>query len=211
MSNYSGIFIIDKPEGITSQGVVSRVRRILGMKRVGHGGTLDPMATGVLPIFTGRATRAAGMLLDAEKSYRAGFKTGMVSDTRDITGMLTETDAKLPTESEISAVLPQFLGEQLQTPPMYSAVKIGGKKLYEIARQGGEIERKPREITIFSIDYLGCENSEHFIDVACSKGTYIRELIHDIGAWLDCGAVMSSLRRTKTGGFTLSESITLET
>lgn len=206
----SGILVIDKPEGLTSQGVVSRVRRALGIKRVGHGGTLDPMATGVLPIFVGRATRASGMLLDADKSYRAGFVTGIRTDTQDTTGEVTERSDKQVDPDDVRTILQQFVGKQQQTPPMYSAIKVDGKKLYELARQGVEIERKSREIEIFSIDYLGFEGNMHTIDVHCSKGTYIRTLIDDIGTALGCGATMCALRRTKTGRFSLDDAVSLE-
>lgn len=206
----SGILVIDKPEGLTSQGVVSRVRRALGMKRVGHGGTLDPMATGVLPIFVGRATRASGMLLDADKSYRAGFVTGIRTDTQDTTGEVIERSEKSVDSTDVGAILQQFVGKQQQTPPMYSAIKVDGRKLYELARKGVEVERKPREIEIFSLKYLGFKNNVHTIDVHCSKGTYIRTLIDDIGSALGCGAAMCALRRTKTGRFSLEDAISLE-
>lgn len=206
----SGILVIDKPEGLTSQGVVSRVRRALGMKRVGHGGTLDPMATGVLPVFVGRATRASGMLLDADKSYRAGFVTGIRTDTQDTTGEIIERSDKQADPDDVRTVLQQFVGKQQQTPPMYSAIKVDGKKLYELARKGVEIERKSREIEIFSLKYLGFENNVHTIDVHCSKGTYIRTLIDDIGGALGCGAAMCALRRTKTGRFSLDDAVLLD-
>lgn len=206
----SGILVIDKPEGLTSQGVVSRVRRALGIKRVGHGGTLDPMATGVLPIFVGRATRASGMLLDADKSYRAGFVTGIRTDTQDTTGEVIERNNKQVNSDDICTILQRFVGKQQQTPPMYSAIKVDGKKLYELARKGVEVERKSRDIEIFSIEYLGFENDMHTIDVHCSKGTYIRTLIDDIGNALGCGAAMCALRRTKTGRFTLNDAVSLE-
>lgn len=206
----SGILIVDKPEGLTSQGVVSRVRRALGIRRVGHGGTLDPMATGVLPIFVGRATRASGMLLDADKSYRAGFVTGIRTDTQDTTGEVIERSDKQVNSDDVREILQRFIGKQQQIPPMYSAIKVDGKKLYELARKGVEIERKSREIEIFSIEYLGLENDIHTIDVHCSKGTYIRTLIDDIGRALGCGAAMCALRRTKTGRFTLNSAVSLE-
>lgn len=206
----SGIIVLDKPEGLTSQQAVGRVRRALGIKRVGHGGTLDPMATGVLPIFVGRATRASGMLLDADKAYRAGFVCGIRTDTQDTTGEVISRCETLPSPDEVSAVLHEFVGRQQQIPPMYSAIKINGKKLYELARKGEEVERKARDIEIYSIECHGCENGEHIIDVFCSKGTYIRTLIDDIGVRLGCGAAMSSLRRTRTGIFTLSDAVSLD-
>ena len=206
----SGIIVLDKPEGLTSQQAVGRVRRALGIKHVGHGGTLDPMATGVLPIFVGRATRASGMLLDADKAYRAGFVCGIRTDTQDTTGEVISRCETLPSPKEVEAVLKHFVGRQQQVPPMYSAIKINGKKLYELARKGEEVERKAREIEIFSIEYHGFENGEHVIDVSCSKGTYIRTLIDDIGTQLGCGAAMSSLRRTRTGRFTLKDAVSLD-
>lgn len=206
----SGIIVLDKPQGLTSQAAVSRVKRALGIKRVGHGGTLDPMATGVLPVFVGRATRASGMLLDADKAYRAGFVTGIRTDTQDTTGEVISRSEITPSPAEVAEICKLFIGKQQQIPPMYSALKVDGRKLYELAREGREVERKPREIEIFSIDYLGFENGEHQIDVHCSKGTYIRTLIDDIGVKLGCFAAMSSLRRTKTGRFTLDDALSLD-
>jgi len=206
----SGFVIIDKPDGLTSQGVVSRVRRALGMRRVGHGGTLDPMATGVLPVFVGRATRASGMMLEADKAYTAGFRCGFETDTCDTTGTVIRETGITPPSADVEAILPSFLGERMQTPPMYSAVKVGGRKLYELAREGEEVERKSRLITIYSIEYLGEKDGEHLINVSCSKGTYIRELVREIGEALGCGACMSSLRRTHTGPFDISMAVPLE-
>ena len=205
----SGFVLIDKPEGLTSQGVVSRVRRTLGIRRVGHGGTLDPIATGVLPVFVGRATRASELMLAADKAYLAGFRCGYETDTCDSTGTVIRETGIEPGEAAVREILPSLLGEREQTPPMYSAVKVEGRKLYELAREGVEIERKCRRITIRRIDYLGCTDGEHRIAVECSKGTYIRELVREIGAALGCGAVMTSLRRTRTGQFLLEEAVSL--
>ena len=206
----NGFVIIDKPQGLTSQGVVSRVRRALGVRRVGHGGTLDPLATGVLPVFAGRATRASALLLDAGKAYTAGFVCGFETDTCDTTGNILRTTGLDASPNEVAALLPQFLGEREQTPPMYSAVKVGGRKLYELAREGREVERASRVITISAIEYLGQFNGEHRFSVDCSKGTYIRELVREIGEALGCGAAMSSLRRTRTGSFLLDEAVPLD-
>lgn len=207
----NGIIIVDKTEGWTSQDVCSKLRGVLHEKRIGHGGTLDPMATGVLPVFCGRATRAVEFCENAEKRYTAGFRPGITTDTQDTTGtVLKSTDATV-TESGLLNVLPRFLGPQEQIPPMYSAVKIGGKKLYELARRGETVERKPRPITISSISLLGKdENGDFLLDVICSKGTYIRTLLNDIGDALGCGGAMSSLRRTAAGSFTIADAVPLD-
>lgn len=210
----SGIIVVDKPQGITSHNVVSRLRGILSERRIGHGGTLDPLATGVLPIFVGRATRASSYLLNSDKSYTASFKLGISTDTQDITGIIQSKSDKLPSEGELTDVLGKFIGKLQQTPPMYSAIKVGGKKLYELARSGIEVEREARDIEIYSIKVLeeGCKPSEgvYTILVSCSKGTYIRTLVHDIGQLLGCGAVLTALRRTSTGPFDLNMARTLE-
>lgn len=206
----NGIIIVDKPADITSHGVVSRLRRILSTKKVGHGGTLDPMATGVLPIFIGRATRASSMLLNSDKAYTAGFILGLTTDTQDTSGTILTRSDFIPDEMMVRQTLPAFVGHQKQTPPMYSAIKIDGKKLYELAREGKEIERPVRDIEIYQINYLGYLNGEYKIHISCSKGTYIRTLIHDIGAFLGCGAVLSSLRRTDTGSFSEKDSVKLD-
>lgn len=210
----NGILVVDKPVGLSSHGVVSRLRRILGEKRIGHGGTLDPLATGVLPIFVGRATRASDFLLAADKSYIAHFRLGITTDTQDITGNILTVSNSLPTAGELRNILRKFTGTIMQIPPMYSAIKVGGKKLYEIARSGVEIERQPREITVFSIelftDEAKPEADRYSISVNCSKGTYIRTLVNDIGTELGCGAALTALRRTKTGAFDISMAKTLE-
>ena len=206
----NGIIIIDKPSGWTSHDVVSKLRGLLRERRIGHGGTLDPMATGVLPVFVGRATRAVEFCESAEKEYLAGMRFGLTTDTQDLTGrVLTESGSSV-TAGELEAVLPRFTGELEQLPPMYSAVKVGGKKLYELARRGMEAERKPRAVTIRTLELTGWDGKDALLRVVCSKGTYVRTLIHDIGEDLGCGAAMSSLRRTRAGSFTLSDARTLE-
>jgi len=205
----NGIIIIDKPAGWTSHDVVAKLRGALRTKRIGHGGTLDPMATGVLPVFVGRATRAAEFCENADKEYITGLRLGIVTDTQDITGkVLSENNITVSLE-EIKTILPRFTGKQKQIPPMYSAIKKDGKKLYELARQGKEIPREPRDINIFSLEVVETPGEQWFdtsdvcLRVKCSKGTYIRTLCHDIGAALGCGGTMVSLRRTRAGVFTL--------
>lgn len=206
-----GILIVDKPAGWTSQDVVSKLRGVLHEKRIGHGGTLDPMATGVLPVFVGRATRAVEFFEAADKEYVAHLRLGVTTDTQDTEGNVLKKCEKLPTKEEISAVLPSFLGDIEQIPPMYSAIKIGGKKLYELARQGKEVERKARKIHIYDLT-LGeqLENGDYPLTVRCSKGTYVRTLCHDIGEKLGCGACMSALRRTQAGMYDLSMATPLQ-
>ena len=206
----SGILIVDKPAGWTSQDVVSKLRGVLHEKRVGHGGTLDPMATGVLPVFVGRATRAVEFFEHADKTYEATLRLGLTTDTQDTTGTVLETRPVDIDEAALRAVLPRFTGVLQQLPPMYSAVKIGGKKLYELARAGKEIERKPREITVFSIDLLDFSSNSACLRVHCSKGTYIRTLCHDIGAALGCGGCMAALRRVQAGAYTLADAVSLD-
>ena len=206
----NGILIVDKPEGWTSQDVVSKLRGVLHEKRVGHGGTLDPMATGVLPVFAGRATRAVEFFEHAEKAYEATLLLGTTTDTQDTTGTVLETRPVTVDEAAVRALLPRFTGVQQQLPPMYSAVKIGGKKLYELARAGKEIERKPREITVFSIELLHFENNSARLRIHCSKGTYIRTLCHDIGQALGCGGCMAALRRVQAGAYRLADAVTLD-
>ncbi len=206
----NGIIIIDKPEGWTSQDVAAKLRGVFHERRVGHGGTLDPMATGVLPIFVGRATRAAEFMESAEKEYIAGLRLGLVTDTQDTTGQTLEEHPANVTRERLESILPRFLGPQEQIPPMYSAVKIGGKKLYELARKGQEIERKPRSITIHALEILGGSGADWTIRVRCSKGTYVRTLCHDLGAALGCGGCMSALRRTMAGRFSLENAVTMQ-
>ena len=207
----TGIVIVDKPAGWTSQDVTARLRRVFGTRRIGHGGTLDPMATGVLPVFVGRATRGVEFFEHADKTYEAVLRLGTVTDTQDSTGAVLEKRPVTVTEAEFQDILPKFTGEIAQIPPMYSAIKVDGKKLYELARAGKEIERKPREITIFSLDLLEFTGETAKIRVHCSKGTYIRTLCHDIGAALGCGGCMETLRRTAAGEYTLADSVELDT
>ena len=208
----NGILIIDKPAGWTSMDVCAKLRGIFHEKRVGHGGTLDPMATGVLPVFVGRATRAVEFAENSDKEYIAGLRLGLVTNTQDATGETLEEREALVTGEALEAALARFRGEIAQVPPMYSAVKINGKKLYELARKGKEVERKPRSVTIHALELLGRpEAGEDFqLRVRCSKGTYVRTLCHDIGQALGCGGCMSSLRRTVAAGYTLADAVTLE-
>lgn len=201
----NGIIIIDKPAGWTSQDVCSKLRGVLREKRVGHSGTLDPIATGVLPVFVGRATRAVSFAENDRKRYTAALRLGLVTDTQDITGTALDTRPVNISETDLLAVLPEFTGEIGQIPPMYSAIKIGGKKLYDLARRGESVERPARKITIYSITLLGRENGDFILDVECSKGTYIRTLCHDIGRRLGCGGAMAALRRTRAGAFGLQD------
>ena len=200
----NGILVIDKSVGWTSQDVTAKLRGVFHERRVGHGGTLDPMATGVLPVFIGRATRAAEFLESAEKEYIAGLRLGVVTDTQDTSGNVLETHPVTVTREELQAALAQFLGPIQQIPPMYSAIKINGQKLYELARRGREIAREPRSITIHELELLEGEGAEYTIRVRCSKGTYVRTLCHDLGQTLGCGGCMSSLRRTRAGSFAIS-------
>ena len=206
----SGILIVDKPAGWTSHDVVGRVRRLAGTRRVGHAGTLDPMATGVLVVLVGRATRAAEYAEAQIKGYEAHIRFGLTTDTLDTEGRtLTET-GQTPGLSDILAVLPRFTGEIEQIPPMYSAIKVRGKKLYEIARAGGEVERKARKVNITRVECTGpLPDGDYVLTVECSKGTYIRSLCADIGEALGCGACMSALRRTYSGAFRVEDAITL--
>ena len=206
----SGILIVNKPQDWTSQDVVSKLRGVFHEKRVGHGGTLDPMATGVLPVFFGRATRAVEFFEHADKKYVATLRLGQITDTQDTTGNILETREVHISERDVAQVLPKFIGKIQQIPPMYSAIKIGGKKLYELARAGKEVERKPREIEIFSLDMSHISGNDWHLTVHCSKGTYVRTLCHDIGLALGCGGTMASLERVAAGAYDLSQSCTLE-
>lgn len=205
----NGIIIVDKPEGWTSQDVCAKLRGVLREKRVGHSGTLDPMATGVLPVFVGRATRAVEFAENDRKRYIARLRLGLVTDTQDVTGSVLESKSVDLTPEDILAVLPEFTGEIRQVPPMYSAVKTGGRRLYEIARKGGVVERPARTVTVYSLELLGAEGGDFVLDVTCSKGTYIRTLCHDIGARLGCGGCMSYLRRVRAGEFDISDAAPL--
>ena len=205
----NGIIIIDKPQEWTSNDVVSRLRRVFNTRRIGHGGTLDPMATGVLPVFVGRATRGVEFFEHAQKVYETVLRPGITTDTEDITGrVLTEQDAFV-TEGMVEKVLEQFRGDIMQVPPMYSAIKVNGQKLYDLARKGREVERQPRPITIHELTLLGMEADGIHLRVRCSKGTYIRTLCKDIGEALGCGGCMAALRRVEAGEYTLEGSIPL--
>ena len=207
----NGIVIVDKPQGWTSQDVTARLRRVFNTRRIGHGGTLDPMATGVLPVFVGRATRGVEFFEHAEKIYETTLRPGILTDTEDITGTVLETADAQVTEEALLSVLPQFRGEILQVPPMYSALKVDGKKLYELARKGQEIARTPRPVTIHELTFLGFADGDIRLRVRCSKGTYIRTLCKDIGLALGCGGCMASLRRIAAGEYTEWDAVPLET
>lgn len=207
----NGIIIIDKPADWTSMDVCAKIRGILREKRVGHSGTLDPMATGVLPVFVGQATRAVEFAENGKKEYVAGLRLGLVTDTQDVTGTAMETRETAISQEALAAVLPRFRGEIQQLPPMYSAIKFHGRKLCDIARKGGEVERKPRNITIYELEILEQTGPADFtLRCVCSKGTYIRTLCHDIGRALGCGGCMASLRRTVAAGFTLSQAVSID-
>ena len=206
----NGIVIIDKPAGWTSQDVVSKLRGVLHTKRIGHGGTLDPMATGVLPVFVGRATRGVEFFEHAEKTYEAVLQLGITTDTEDTSGTVLEEKEVSISEADLLDVLPRFRGEILQVPPMYSALKVNGKKLYELARAGKEVERQPRPITIHELELLEFIGNTARLRVHCSKGTYIRTLCKDIGDALGCGGCMAALRRVQAGEYTIEEAVPLE-
>lgn len=206
-----GIVIVDKPSGWTSQDVVSKLRGIFKTRRIGHGGTLDPMATGVLPVFVGRATRAVEFFEHAEKTYEATLRLGISTDTEDITGEVLEEKPVNVTEEQFLEILNRFRGEIFQIPPMYSAIKINGQKLCDLARKGREVERKPRPVTIYALDCLSFEGQTAKLRIHCSKGTYIRTLCKDIGDALGCGGCMESLRRVTAGEYEISKAVTMET
>ena len=207
----NGIIVIDKPQGWTSMDICAKLRGMYREKRIGHAGTLDPMATGVLPVFIGRATRAVEFASEGEKEYVAGLKLGVVTNTQDTSGEVLESRPVTVTPEQLEEALAKFRGDIEQIPPMYSAIKVNGKKLYELARKGKEVERKPRPVTIHALTLEEqTAPDEYVIRVRCSKGTYIRTLCHDIGQVLGCGACMSSLRRTMAAGFTLEQAVTLD-
>ena len=207
----NGIVIIDKPAGWTSQDVTARLRRVFNTRRIGHGGTLDPMATGVLPVFVGRATRGVEFFEHAEKAYETVLRLGLTTDTEDITGTVLEQKEVHVTETEFSGTLQQFRGKIKQIPPMYSALKVNGQKLCDLARKGREVERQPREIEIFELTLLEFGGDTARLRVRCSKGTYIRTLCKDIGEALGCGGCMESLRRVQAGEYTIGEAVPLQT
>lgn len=204
-----GILLIDKQQDWTSSDVVAKLRGILREKRIGHTGTLDPMATGLLCVFVGRATRAVEFAENHSKRYIASIRLGTTTDTEDIWGKVLSQKPAEVSESELLSALESFKGEISQIPPMYSAIKIKGQKLYKIARAGGEVERPARNITIHSLELIGQENGDYVLDISCSKGTYIRSLCRDIGEKLGCGACMSALRRIEAGNFKIENAYTL--
>ena len=207
----NGIVIVDKPQDWTSQDVTARLRRVFNTRRIGHGGTLDPMATGVLPVFVGRATRGVEFFEHAQKAYEAVLRLGLTTDTEDTSGaVLTQQEVRI-SEEEFLGILPQFRGKIQQIPPMYSALKVNGQKLCDLARKGKEVERKPREIEIFELECLEFTGTEARIRVRCSKGTYIRTLCKDIGEALGCGGCMAQLRRVQAGSYTIAEAVPLQT
>ena len=206
----SGILIIDKSPGWTSQDAAAKLRGLYGERRVGHGGTLDPMATGVLPVFLGRATRAVEFFEHAEKEYIAGLRLGIATDTEDTTGTVLAEGPVEVTEARVREAVAALRGEREQVPPMYSAVKIGGRKLYELARAGKEIERKARRITVIESELLDGGGAHWRFRVLCSKGTYVRTLCRELGETLGCGGCMESLRRTRAGGYDLTGAHTIE-
>ena len=206
----NGIVIVDKPQDWTSQDVTARLRRVFNTRRIGHGGTLDPMATGVLPVFVDRATRGVEFFEHAEKTYETVLRLGLTTDTEDISGtVLTEQDAFVTGEM-LEQVLAQFRGEIMQVPPMYSALKINGQKLVDLARKGKTVERQPRPITIHELTLLGMDAEGIRLRVRCSKGTYIRTLCKDIGEALGCGGCMAALRRVQAGEYTIDEAVPLQ-
>ena len=205
----NGILLIDKQPDWTSNDVVAKLKGILHQRRIGHSGTLDPMATGLLVVFVGRATRAVEFAEGHDKRYLAGLRLGVSTDTQDITGNVLEEKPVIVTGEELENALENFRGEIQQVPPMYSAIKQNGQRLYDIARKGGEVERKPRSITIRDLRLTGKQDGDWMLDVCCSKGTYVRTLCHDLGQALGCGGCMSSLRRVQAGQFRVDEAVTL--
>lgn len=204
-----GLIIVNKESGMSSQTVVNKVKRLLGAKKAGHTGTLDPMATGVLPVLLDRGVKASEFMLTREKHYRAILTLGITTDTEDITGEVLCRSDEIPTEDEVLAAVSSFVGEYYQTPPMYSALKIDGKKLYELAREGKVVEREARLVKIFSLSAVRLSEREYSLEIHCSKGTYVRTLCSDIGKKLGAGGVMSALERTEASGFVLKDAYTL--
>ena len=205
----NGIVIVDKPQGWTSQDVTARLRRVFNTRRIGHGGTLDPMATGVLPVFVGRATRGVEFFEHAEKTYETVLQLGIATDTEDMTGTVLQEREVNISEADFLGILPKFRGKIQQIPPMYSALKVNGQKLCDLARKGKEVERQPREIEILELECLEFTGTTARLRVRCSKGTYIRTLCKDIGEALGCGGCMASLRRVQAGEYTIAESVPL--
>jgi tRNA pseudouridine55 synthase len=206
----NGIVIVDKPQEWTSQDVTARLRRVFNTRRIGHGGTLDPMATGVLPVFVGRATRGVEFFEHAEKAYEAVLRLGMTTDTEDVFGNILETREVQVSERDFLGILDQFRGKIQQVPPMYSALKVNGQKLCDLARKGKEVERQPREIEIFELTCLEFTGQTARLRVRCSKGTYIRTLCKDIGEALGCGGCMEALRRVQAGEYAIMEAVPLQ-
>ena len=204
-----GVVIVNKEEGLTSQAVVNRVKRIFGVSKAGHTGTLDPLATGVLPVLLERGVKASEFMLTSDKHYVATLLLGVRTDTEDVTGEVLSECGDIPDEDKVLLAANSFVGSYMQTPPMYSALKVGGKKLCDLAREGKEIEREPREVYIHSLEVRKISEREYSLDVHCSKGTYIRTLCADIGEALGCGGTMKMLCRASASGFTLSDAHTL--
>ena len=205
----SGIVVVNKHEGVTSNDIVIKLRRLFGTRQVGHTGTLDPMATGVLPVLIGRAVKASENITAENKRYTAHLKLGITTDTEDTTGTVLSVAETIPSEEDVLAVCASFVGEILQTPPMYSALKVNGRKLVDLAREGIVVERQARPVTVHSLQVRRLAEDLYELDVCCSKGTYIRTLCADIGAKLGCGGVMARLTRTESGPFSLTESVTV--
>lgn len=206
----SGVLIINKHAGVTSHRIISACRKLYDTPKVGHTGTLDPMATGVLPVLLGRAVKASDYVMAHDKEYVCEMKLGLTTDTEDITGEVLSTSDSIPSDDAVYEACASFVGKIQQIPPMYSAIKVDGRKLVDIAREGGEVERKPRDVEIYSIEPEKVADGLYSMKVNCSKGTYIRTLCADIGKKLGCGAVMASLVRTRTGEFTLDDCVTVE-
>ncbi|MBQ2893383.1 MAG: tRNA pseudouridine(55) synthase TruB [Oscillospiraceae bacterium] len=206
----NGIVIIDKPQGWTSQDVTARLRRVFNTRRIGHGGTLDPMATGVLPVFVGRATRGVEFFEHAQKTYEATMRLGLTTDTEDITGAVLQEHPVTVSEADFLAILDKFRGDIFQIPPMYSALKVNGQKLCDLARKGKEVVRQPRPITIFELTCLEFSGDTARLRVRCSKGTYIRTLCKDIGDALGCGGCMAALRRVSAGEYSMEAAVPLQ-
>lgn len=208
----NGILIIDKPAQFTSFDVIAVVRRLTGQRKAGHTGTLDPNATGVLPILLGEATKTQDLILNHDKTYVAGFTLGITTDTLDIWGNVRSEQEVQCSQAEIEKIIPEFVGEIEQIPPMYSAVQKNGQRLYDLARKGIEVERESRKVTVYSIELLNFDGKTQSgtLEISCSKGTYIRTLIDDIGSKLGCGAIMTSLRRTQACGYSIEQAVTLE-
>lgn len=205
----NGILLIDKQPDWTSNDVVAKLKGILHQRRIGHSGTLDPMATGLLVVFVGRATRAVEFAEGHDKRYIAGLRLGITTDTQDITGTVLDAKDVTVTREELEQAQAGFRGAIQQIPPMYSAIKHKGQRLYDIARKGGEVERRPRSITIHDLRVIGGQEGDWLLDVRCSKGTYVRTLCHDLGQALGCGGCMSSLRRVEAGQFSVDQAVTL--